>query len=108
MCTTTVLKAHARAYHIYDREFRAKHKGQVGIVLNCNYYYPKHEDDPNKDDLVEVGFQYFCGIYAAPIFSQTGDYPERVKSMVSKNSQVEGLAWSRLPVLTQYWIDYIK
>lgn len=95
------------AYHIYKREFSDRQKGKVGIVLNCRHFYPKNSG-PEGDELVEVAHQYFCGRYAAPIFSKTGDYPEVVKDRIAKNSEFEGLARSRLPVLTKEWIDFIR
>lgn len=108
LCSTNVLKAHATAYHIYNREFRPSQNGQIGIVLNTRCYYPKHKDAKDQGELVEVAYQYTFGRYAGPIFSKTGDYPESMKKMIAINSKYEGLSKSRLPVLTSEWIDYIK
>lgn len=38
ICTHNLLKAHAEAWHIYDREFRASQKGIYKIVTSKNYY----------------------------------------------------------------------
>lgn len=40
LCTHTLLKAHARAYHVYDEEFRSTQNGQVGITLNGGFHTP--------------------------------------------------------------------
>lgn len=105
LCNQNILKAHARAYHIYDEEFKAKQKGQVGIVLNIINYWSK-----NKSDVVsnEVAFQFNFGIYAHPIFSKDGDWPTVIKQRVNDNSKFEGLPRSRLPSFSKEWIDYIK
>lgn len=105
LCSHNVIKAHARAYHIYDEEFRVQQQGRIGIVLDCYHFYPK-----NKDDHVspEVAFQYQCGRYGHPIFSKNGDYPDIIKQRIAENSKFEGLTKSRLPTFTSEWIQYIK
>ncbi|PSN35604.1 Lactase-phlorizin hydrolase [Blattella germanica] len=40
LATRTLLMAHARAYHLYDDEFRATQNGKVGITLNSNWCEP--------------------------------------------------------------------
>jgi beta-glucosidase/6-phospho-beta-glucosidase/beta-galactosidase len=44
-----MLKAHAEAYHIYQKEFKEGQKGRVGISVDSWWYHPA---DPNsKPDL---------------------------------------------------------
>lgn len=40
LCAHTVLKAHARAYHIYDTEFRDVQKGKVSLVVDTDWFEP--------------------------------------------------------------------
>lgn len=46
ICAHNVVKAHARAWRIYDEEFRSRQHGQVGITLNCDWSEPKNRSDP--------------------------------------------------------------
>lgn len=99
------MKAHARAYHIYDKEFRSKQNGKVGIVLSTNYYFNKHEHDKESDD---IALQFDFGMFAHPIFSKEGDWPTVVKNRIAQNSKFEGLPRSRLPSFSKKWIKYIR
>ena len=40
------------------------------------------------------------GIFANPIYSKDGDYPELVRNIVNKNSKKDGEIKSRLPKFT--------
>ena len=105
LCSHNIIKAHARAYHIYNKEFRSEQRGQIGIALDCTHYYSKYTNDTIS---AEIAFQYQCGRYANPIFSQVGDYPNIIKERIAENSKYEGLAKSRLPVFSEKWINYIR
>lgn len=104
-CGHNVLKAHARAYRIYDREFRRTQNGKIGIVIPCGGQMPKI---PGDNASVELSFQFNCGWMAHPIFSKTGDYPEIMKLRVAHNSETEGYPRSRLPQFSENWIRYIR
>lgn len=45
MCTRNLLLAHARAYHIYDDEFRASQNGVVFIAFSAQWYEPESESE---------------------------------------------------------------
>nr|CAD7424358.1 unnamed protein product [Timema monikensis] len=101
----TILKAHATAYHVYDTEFRAEQNGKIGITLNNDWQEPK--TDSNDDKLAaELAMQFHLGWFAHPIY--IGDYPEIMKERIANNSRAEGRNSSRLPVFSDYWINYIK
>ena len=105
MCGHNLLKAHAKAYHIYDDEFRSKQSGIIGVSILCDYYYPK---EPEDNVSAEVEFQFLCGKVAHPIFSKSGDYPEIFKQRILESSKKQGLEKSMLPTFSPEWIQYIK
>lgn len=45
LCMHNVLKAHARAYHVYDTEFRPTQKGNISITLDCAWVEPASDDE---------------------------------------------------------------
>ena len=105
LCAHNMLKAHARAYHIYDKEFRPSQNGSVGIVIACQYFYSKNKED---NETANSAYEYFCGWIVNPIFSEKGDYPEVMKKRIAENSKLEGLPESRLPTFTKEWVEYIR
>ncbi|KAK2576537.1 hypothetical protein KPH14_005859 [Odynerus spinipes] len=105
LCMHNVLKAHAKAYHIYDREFRDTQKGLLSIVAPCTMYFAK---DGNDMEVEDIAFQFSCGWITHPIFSKTGDYPHIMKERIAENSKIQGYQTSRLPEFSNEWIDYIR
>ena len=104
-CMHNLLKAHARAYHIYDKEFRAQQKGSISLTTLCNYHYAKPGTDPRAE---EVAFQFECGWMAHPIYSAQGDYPEVMKKRIAEMSKFQGLKESKLPEFSKEWVKYVK
>ena len=46
----TVL-AHARAYHVYDTEFRDAQNGRCGITLNSGWAHPETPEDQKATEI---------------------------------------------------------
>ena len=105
LCVHNVMKAHARAYRIYEKEFKPKQKGEVGFLVNSSGYMPKNPGDMLS---VEVAFQFNTGWTLNPIYFKDGDYPPIMKSMVGFKSEEQGYARSRLPEFNSEWIAYIR
>ncbi|XP_049792024.1 myrosinase 1-like isoform X1 [Schistocerca nitens] len=103
----TVLRAHARAYRLYDEQYRAAQNGTVGITLNSQGYEAATNSTADEE-AVERSLQFQLGLYAHPIFSRDGDYPAVVRQRVDANSRAEGRPRSRLPTFTHDQVDYIK
>ncbi|XP_049765560.1 myrosinase 1-like isoform X2 [Schistocerca cancellata] len=103
----TVLRAHARAYRLYDEQYRAAQNGTIGITLNSQGYEAATNSTADEE-AVERSLQFQLGLYAHPIFSRDGDYPAVVRQRVDANSRAEGRPRSRLPTFTQDQVDYIK
>ncbi|XP_049791553.1 myrosinase 1-like [Schistocerca nitens] len=107
LSTHTVIKAHARVWHLYHEQYRATQNGSVGITLNINGLEPatNSTEDAEASDRAR---QFQMGIFAHPIFSADGDYPAVVRERVDANSAAEGRPRSRLPSFTQEEVQYIR
>lgn len=105
LCVHNMIKAHAKAYHIYNDEFRQSQKGKIGTVFPCGSNYPIYANDTESAD---ISFQYECGWVGHTIFTDEGDYPAVMKERIAENSKLEGYSKSRLPEFTKEEIDYIR
>ncbi|XP_035664645.1 lactase-phlorizin hydrolase-like [Branchiostoma floridae] len=99
-----IILSHAKAYRIYDDEFRAAQQGKVGITLNCDWGTPK---TPADADAALRYVQFFLGWFAHPIY-KNGDYPEVMKTTMARKAQEEGRTESRLPEFTAEQKTYIS
>ncbi|KAK9687259.1 Glycosyl hydrolase family 1 [Popillia japonica] len=107
LCGHTLLIAHAKAYHLYNKRYRASQKGRIGIVQNIFWFEPRTN---NIEDLqaAEAANEFNFGWFANPIFSKEGDYPQIMKENIEYASKQEALPKSRLPEFTQEEIELIK
>ncbi|CAF4912232.1 unnamed protein product [Pieris macdunnoughi] len=99
-CGRNIILANAKAWHIYDKEFRATQGGVIGITLDSTMAMP----GSNSPDDIQGAADYmsfYLGQYADPIFSATGNYPQRVIDLVAEASRRQGLNESRLVPFTQ-------
>ncbi|XP_046742729.1 myrosinase 1-like [Diprion similis] len=103
LCMHNVLKAHAMAYHLYDKKFRPSQHGLISIAIACDGYTLNENNDVVS---AETYFEFTCGIMAHPIF--IGDYPAIVKERLALVSKSQGYTVSRLPTFSPEWISYIK
>lgn len=104
LCSKNILLAHARMYHLYNKEFKAQQKGTIGITIDCNWYEPL-TNKPEDIEAAERAMQMECGWWTHPIFSKSGDYPAIMKERINSRSKSENFPRSRLPELT---LDEIK
>ncbi|KAK5649854.1 hypothetical protein RI129_000883 [Pyrocoelia pectoralis] len=107
LCGKTVLIAHAKAYHLYDKYYRNKQKGEIGITIVSRWNEPKTNSTRDKE-AAERTMQMQFGWWAHPIFSTKGDYPLVMKERIRNMSQCQNLEESRLPKFTTNEIEYIK
>ncbi|CAH1111465.1 unnamed protein product [Psylliodes chrysocephalus] len=105
LCTHNVIKAHAKAWHLYDDEFRNKQKGRVGIVIDTFWMEPASDSEADIN-AAERQLQFIFGWYANPILR--GDYPWQMKKFIGERSAKQGFKTSRLPEFTKQEIDYIN
>ncbi|XP_059049864.1 lactase/phlorizin hydrolase-like [Achroia grisella] len=106
MCAKNLLVAHARAYHIYDQEFRAIQNGIIGLTISAGYSAPA--SDSEEDIIAAKDSSLFeWGIYAYPIYSETGDFPPVMKKRIAAKSAEQGFRRSRLPEFSPEEIKYV-
>jgi beta-glucosidase/6-phospho-beta-glucosidase/beta-galactosidase len=107
LCAHTVLRAHAKAYHIYDEEFRATQNGRVSMVVDTDWFEP---DSDSEEDIeaAERRIQFNFGWYANAIYHPDGNYPQVMIDRIAERSQQEGFPRSRLPEFTPEEVEYIK
>ncbi|XKL62729.1 hypothetical protein PGB90_002562 [Kerria lacca] len=103
----TLLKAHARAYHVYDKEFRHIQKGKLSLTLSGFFYSPMSDSQEDRD-AAERANQFEFGWFGHPVYSKDGDYPPIMRELVDKRSKEEGRQRSRLPVFTKAEIEEIR
>ncbi|KAJ8973917.1 hypothetical protein NQ317_000462 [Molorchus minor] len=105
LCAYTILLSHAKAYHIYDEEFRSTQNGMVSMVIDTAWMEPIS----NRTEDIEAAerrLQFTYGLYANPIVK--GNWPQVVIDRVNLRSEGENFTRSRLPEFTQEQIDYIN
>ncbi|XP_022827607.1 myrosinase 1-like [Spodoptera litura] len=107
MCTRNVLLAHAKAYHYYDEELRKTQNGSIGISLGFAWYEPT-SDTTEDHQAAEDARQFEWGLYAHPIFSKAGDYPQEVKKSVAYKSAEQSFPRSRLIELSPGEVALIR
>ncbi|CAK1540955.1 unnamed protein product [Leptosia nina] len=92
--------ANARAYHLYDHEFRASQGGECGITISVNWFGALTD---SEEDLyaAEIRRQAEWGLYAEPIFSEDGGFPKEFSEIVARKSKEQGYPRSRMPEFTQ-------
>ncbi|KAF2886265.1 hypothetical protein ILUMI_19908 [Ignelater luminosus] len=107
ICAHNLMKAHARAYHLYDKQFRSKQNGQISIVMDTFWMEPATNLTWDKK-AAERRLAFIFGWYAHPVYSSNGDYPDVMKKYVARRSKREGFKRSRLPNFTKEEVNYIK
>lgn len=97
LCGHHMLLSHAAAYHLYKKKYFKQQQGEVGIVYNFRFYYPKDASVSQK--YVDEVLQMTNGWLLNPIFGKKGGYPEVMIERFKNLSKIEG-TWSRLPLMS--------
>ncbi|XP_029909175.1 lactase-like protein [Myripristis murdjan] len=101
-----MIKAHAKVWHTYDTQWRAKQKGLIGISLSGDWGEPVDIGNQKDIEAAERYVQFYLGWFATPVFH--GDYPQVMKDFIGKKSGQQGLGTSRLPTFSSQEKSYIK
>lgn len=94
-----LLLAHAHSVRVYRQEFEASQGGRIGITLNSNWFEPADENDEESVKASDTAMQFELGWFAHPIFSEHGNYPPEMMSMIADG---------RLPQFTNDQIQLLK
>ncbi|XP_075985450.1 myrosinase 1-like [Anticarsia gemmatalis] len=105
LCNKNLLLAHAKAYRVYDEEFRAMYNGEISLSNILFWFEPWTEDD---HDLAELAIQYCAGRYSHAIYSKEGGWPPAIEKIMEENSKKKGYSKSNFPAFTQEEIEFIK
>nr|XP_006007832.2 PREDICTED: klotho [Latimeria chalumnae] len=90
-----LLKAHALAWRLYDKEFRKTQKGQISITLHADWMEPAYPFSRNDTDAANRVLEFFIGWFAEPIFG-SGDYPHVMRDWLRQRHSI-GLYDTYLP-----------
>ncbi|XP_041985164.1 myrosinase 1-like [Aricia agestis] len=107
MCAKNVLLAHARTYELYQKKYKYQN-GKIGITLMSEWLEPYNSSAAEDRQAAYDMLLFNLGIFADPIFSKTGDFPQIVKKMVAEKSLKQGFPRSRLPTLSEDEVELIR
>ncbi|XP_013137877.1 PREDICTED: myrosinase 1-like [Papilio polytes] len=105
LCGKNMLLAHAKAWRVYDEEFRSKYHGKVALTNQIFWHMSENKED---EELTERIRQYMTGMYSHPIYSKDGGWPPELEKIIAENSKKQGFVRSRLPPFSKEEIDLIK
>ncbi|XP_075054053.1 klotho [Mixophyes fleayi] len=80
-----LLKAHASAWHLYDREFRKSQKGKISLALHADWVEPASPFSRNDNNTSERFLEFEIGRLAEPIFL-SGDYPKVMREWLGQRN----------------------
>uniref|UniRef100_A0A8C3M8V1 Uncharacterized protein n=1 Tax=Geospiza parvula TaxID=87175 RepID=A0A8C3M8V1_GEOPR len=103
----TILKAHAKVWHLYNDKYRSQQLGKVGLVLNSDWAEPKTPGSSEDVRASERYLQFMLGWFAHPIFVN-GDYPDVLKAQIQEVNQQCSTTIAQLPVFTEEEKSLVK
>ncbi|NXU52243.1 LPH hydrolase, partial [Turnix velox] len=103
----TILKAHAKVWHLYHDKYRSQQLGKVGLVLNSDWAEPKTPSNSEDVRAAERYLQFMLGWFAHPIFVN-GDYPDVLKAQIQETNQQCSTTMAQLPLFTEEEKSWMK
>ncbi|KAJ3460768.1 hypothetical protein MRS44_011635 [Fusarium solani] len=86
----SLILAHAAAARLYNKEFKPKQGGQIGISISGDYFEPWDPKDPKDHQAAERRMQFWHGWFASPMLLAQ-DYPDVMREQLG----------TRLPAFTE-------
>ncbi|XP_015235554.1 PREDICTED: klotho [Cyprinodon variegatus] len=83
-----MLRAHALAWHVYDREFRRTQGGKVSLALHMDWVEPAFSFSREDVEPAKRVLDFNVGWLAEPIFG-SGDYPMGMRSWLRQLNSLE-------------------
>ncbi len=74
-----LIRAHAKAVHVYRSQYKESQQGVIGITNNCDWREAK-TDEPKDQAAAQRALEFFLGWFADPIYK--GDYPKVMRELV--------------------------
>ncbi|KAK3598305.1 hypothetical protein CHS0354_029215 [Potamilus streckersoni] len=93
-----LLSAHIKTYRMYQSEFNTLHKGIIGMAMSVDWMEPKTESQNDKD-AADRALRFHLGWFLQPLLG--GDYPEVMKTLISRKSNLQSFKGSRLPTFSE-------
>lgn len=103
----TILKAHAKVWHLYNDRYRSQQQGRVGLVLNSDWAEPQTPANSEDVKASERYLQFMLGWFAHPVFVN-GDYPDILKAQIQEVNQQCSTTVAQLPVFTEEEKTWVK
>lgn len=76
-----LLKAHAKAVHIFKEKYFPTNGGRIGITNNCDWREPKSDTQEDKD-AAQRALEFFFAWFTDPVYF--GDYPTVMKERLGE------------------------
>nr|XP_049701639.1 myrosinase 1 [Helicoverpa armigera] len=105
LCNKNVLIAHAKAYRIYEKEYKPIYNGKVSIV---NLFVWLQPATPHDKDITDLTIQYWEGRYGHAIYSKEGGWPKELENFLLEKGRSEGYPSPRLPPFTDEEVALVK
>ncbi|KAM4620743.1 klotho [Polymixia lowei] len=83
-----MLRAHALAWHAYDREFRHTQGGQVSLALHMDWVEPAFSFSREDVEPAKRVLDFRVGWFAEPVFGN-GDYPLGMRSWLRQLNSLD-------------------
>ncbi|CAH1640814.1 unnamed protein product [Spodoptera littoralis] len=105
LCNKNTLLAHAKAWRLYDEEFRPLYHGKVSLSNLFIWFEPA---TPADKELTELALEHWEGRYGHPIYSKEGGWPLKIQKFLNDKAMKEGYPYPRMIPFTPEEIELVR